>query len=350
MDKTNEAPATVPSPACPPVEHKDCTPPVQMTPHQSFSDFLIRVDNLVSQRPDWSNPHNLGRPFKHSFVDFIQQLTLRLPVAPELVPLTDGTVRYRWRKNHAPKDKWQTLEIVVTPKRIFRLTAKSRLPHQEPYTRTNVARPDILSDIVRAFYELDIVNVKDHPLQYRGINPYDVPYIAAMCQTSFGPHEIYKPAKITSLLDYGVVAVDPIYGIVAVAALHKSDLDDYDYEVSFLITVENCRGLSLASTCLRKALANLLANEPEARVLAKSVLPDGQVKDVCQSALRHAGFRRVRIVKGERRYSCYDCDRCNKTNGWCDFDDPNSVCSTVYYRLTDHGGKSGYGGRKITNP
>lgn len=348
VDQNTQAPATEESPARPPVEHSDCTPPVQMTPHRSFSDFLIRVDNLTSQRADWSDPTNKNRPFKHSFIEFIHRLVLRMPVAPELVPLTDGTVRFRYRKNHAPKDKWQVLEIIVTPKRVFSLTARSRLPNQAPYTRTNTARPDILSDLVRSFYELDSVNVQDHPLKFRSINVNDIPYISAMCQTSFGPHTIYKPKNIGVLLDHTVVAEDPIYGIMSVAAIHRSERDDFDYEVSFLITVENCRGLSLASQCLRKAVTNVLAQEPEAEILATSILPDGQVKDVAQSALRRAGFRRIRIVRGERRYRCFDCDRCNKTNGWCDFEDPNSVCSTVYYRLSNHGGKLGYGGRKVT--
>jgi hypothetical protein len=332
----------------PTVEKQDCTPQMLFTPHAAFNDFLLRLEQLRSYHREWNDPRNQNRPFKQNFVDFIRQLVLRLPVAPEITPLVNGTVRFRYKKTHAPRDKWQSMEIIIYPQRHFEMTAKSRLPKQEPFKRSNMARPDYLSDMIQAFFELDHVNTKEHPLRYRKATVNDYPFIAAMAQSTFGPHAIYHVRNISQLLSYCVVAEDPMYGIVSIAALKEGNGDDCDYEVSFMITAQNYRGLSLASKCLRKALTNLLNDHPQARVLAKSIMRDNSIKDVCQSSLRRAGFKRTKVVRGEKRYRCFDCDRCNTLNGYCDFQNPSSVCSTAYYLLGDYGGKMGYGAHKQT--
>lgn len=330
------------------VEEQDVVPNAMFTPQAAFNNFLMRLEHLRTRHPEWIDPRNQNRPFKKSFVTFIHDLTLRLPVPPDITPMMDGTVRLKYVKSHAPKDKWQTMEIIVHPQRHFEMTAKSRLPDQPPFCRGNMARPDYISDMVRCFYELDHVNTKEHPLRYRRATVNDYPFIAGMCQSVFGPHDRYHPRVISRLLQYCVVCEDPMYGIVSVAAVAESGSNDFDYEVTVMVTAENYRGLSLVSKCLRKAVANLLVEHPNSTILAKSIKKDGVSKDVCQSALRRAGFKRTKIVRGEKRYRTFDCDRCNTCNGYCDFDNPNSVCSTVYYELKDMGGKLGYGGKKVT--
>lgn len=332
----------------PTVNKQDVTPMAKFTPHAAFNDFLLRLENLKQHHPAWDDPRNQNRPFKNSFIEFIRNLVLRLPVAPEITPMMNGTVRFRYVKSHAPRDKWQTMEIIVHPQRHFEMTATSRLPSQPPFKRGNMARADYISDMIRAFYELDHVNTKEHPLRFRKATVNDYPFIAGMCQSIFGTHECYHPRNISKMLQYCIVAEDPIYGIVSVAAIAETDAKDYDYEVTTMMTAENYRGLSLVSKCLRKAVTNLLIDQPKATILAKSIMKDGVMKDVAQSALRRAGFKRVKIVRGEMRYRCFNCDRCNTTNGYCNFQDPSSVCSSVYYELNDMGGKMGYGAKKRT--
>lgn len=333
------------APARPSVSKVDATPESLYSVHQAFNDFLMRLEHLKQYHPDWDDPRNQSRPFKTSFINFIKELVLRLPVAPEILPQKDGTVLFKFTKR-APRDKWQVMEVVVHPRRHFDMVAKSRVRSQEPFRRTNMARPDYLSDMIQAFYELDHVNTKEHPLRFRAVTVNDYPFIAGMAQSIFGPHACYHPRRISQLLEYAVVADDPMYGILSVAALNKCPTDEADYQVSIMMTVQNHRGLSLASKCLRGALTNCLVAHPTARVIAKSILKDGNLKDVCQSALRRAGFKRYQLVRGERRYTNFDCDRCNTLNCHCDFANPESVCSTAYYRLGDYGGKQGYGGRK----
>lgn len=330
------------------VTQQDVVPNVKFTPHAAFNDFLVRLEQLKSYHPEWNDPRNQNRPFKRTFIDFIRNLVLRMPVAPEITPLVNGTVRFRYVKTCAPRDKWQTMELIIYPQRHFEMTATSRLPSQPPFKRGNMARPDYISDMIRAFYELDHVNTKEHPLRYRKATVNDFPFIAGMCQSAFGTHACYHPRNISQLLQYCVVAEDPLYGIVSVAALKECDKDDYDFDVSIMLTAENYRGLSLVSKCLRKAVTNLLVDHHNAKIEAKSIMKDGVMKDVCQSALRRAGFKRTKIVRGEKRYRDFDCDRCNTCNGYCVFHDPSSVCSTVYYELKDMGGKLGYGGKKVT--
>jgi hypothetical protein len=334
MDELNKQPS--PEAATrPAVVQQDVVPNAMFTPHAAFNNFLMRLEHLKSRHPEWTEPRNQNRPFKKTFVNFIHNLILRMPVAPDVTPLSNGTVKLTYMKAHAPRDKWQTMEIIIYPQRHFEMTVNSRLPNQEPFKRGNMARPDYISDMVRSFYELDHVNTKEHPLRYRKATVNDYPYIAGMCQTVFGPHECYHPRNISKLLQYCTVCEDPMYGIVSVASISENPRDDSDYEVSMMLTAENYRGLSLVSKCLRKSVMDLLNDHPAATVQAKSIMKDGMNKDACQSALRRAGFKRVKIVRGENRYRNFDCDRCNTCNGYCNFMDSESVCSTVYYELRE---------------
>lgn len=319
--------------AHPAIDKTDLTTTTQFTAHTAFNDFLLRLQQLRATKSGWDDPRNQNRPFKQSFVDFLHRLVLRLPVAPEITPLTNGTVRLRYKKR-APRDKWQTMEFIIYPQRYFEMTAKSRMPKQPPFVRTNVARPDYISDMVQAFFELDYVNTKEHPLRFRKAVCTDYPFISAICQMTFGPHQCYHPAKISKLCEYCYVADDPMYGIVSVCAISE-DPHNVGYKVNFMVTVQNYRGLSMASKCLRKCVADLLQDHPNAYVTAESPMPFDQAKDVAHSALRRAGFKKTRIIKGEKRYQCFDCDRCNTLNGYCDFENPSSVCSTVHYELRD---------------
>ena len=346
-DKSKNKAQTQKEPAARPSTKEDLTPQYLYTTVQSYTDFMLRLERLKASNPEWDNPRNQSRPFKRSFMEFLKGLVLRLPVAPEMLPQKDGTVLLRFKKVNQPRHKWQIMEVKIFPTRYFEMTAKSRIPSQAPFAKTNMARPDDLSDMVRAFFELDTVNTKAHPIRYRAATVVDHPYISALYQCTFGPHEEYHPKKISKLLKYCVVADDPMYGIVAVASIAEHNKkEEADYDVSALLTVEAYRGLGLASKCLRKAVTNLLIEHPNARVLARPLIADGSLKDACQSALRRAGFKRYRVVRGERRYRAYDCDRCNTRNGYCTFDDPNSCCSTAYYLLNDYGGKEGYGAGK----
>ena len=338
----------------PSINKVDATPQFLYSCNAAYNDFLIRLEQLRGKRHGWNDLKNQGRPFKNSFVEFIRNLVLRLPVAPEITPQQDGTVKFLYKKR-APRDKWQSMEIIIYPQRHFEMTAKSRMSSQKPFKRTNMARPDYISDMIVAFFEHDTVNTKEHPLRYRKATTNDYPFISAMCQMTFGPHTKYHVQKISELLKYCIVCEDPIYGIVSVAAIAPMRIEDVnpkepgdnaDFEVQLMITAQNYRGLSLVSKCLRKAVTNLLIDHPDATVLARSVMSDGATKDVCQSALRRAGFKRYKIVRGEKKYCRFDCDRCNILNGNCVFDNPDSVCSVVYYKLGDYGGKMGYGGKK----
>ena len=306
------------------------------TTHSAFNDFLLRLEQLKRMHLDWDDPRNQSRPFKQSFIDFLHRLILRLPVPPEITPLSNGTVRLRYRKR-APRDKWQILEFVIYPKRYFEMTAKSRITKQEPFKRTNVARPDYMSDMVQAFYELDHVNTKEHPLRFRKASVIDMPFLSAMCQMTFGPHAIYHPRAISQLTQYCYVAEDPLYGIVSAAAISEDTITK-DYNVNFLMTVQNYRGLSLATNCLRKAIKDLLKDHPNAVVNAAVPLKWTEAKDVAHSAMKRAGFKKVKVVKGEKKYRCFDCDRCNTQNGYCDIFNPATCCSTVHYTLIDRKG------------
>lgn len=303
------------------------------TTHSAFNDFLLRLEQLKKSHPDWDDPRNQSRPFKQTFVDFLHRLILRLPVPPEITPMANGTVRLRYRKR-APRDKWQILEFVVYPQRYFEMTAKSRIPKQAPFQRTNLARPDYMSDMVQAFYELDYVNTKEHPLRFRPASVIDLNFISAMCQMTFGPHNIYHPRNISKLSQYCYVADDPLYGIVSVAAISEDSLT-HDYVVNILITAQNYRGLSLSTKCLRKCVNEVLKDHPDATIRASVPLRWNEAKDVAHSAMKRAGFKKEKIVKGEKRYQCFDCDRCNTQNGYCDFYNPNTTCSTVHYVLID---------------
>lgn len=321
------------TPARPTVDKQDCSVATAFTTHAAFNDFLMRLEHLRQKHKDWQDTRNQGRPFKQPFISFIQRLVLRLPVAPEITPLSNGTVRFRYKKR-APRDKWQELEIIIFPDRHFTMSARNRISGQPPFCRINMARPDYISDMVRAFYELDVVSTKEHPIRFRKATVADYPFIAAMCQMTFGPHEIYHVKNIAKLLNYCVVADDPMYGIVSVAAIGESEVES-SYEVKILITAENYRGLSMATRCLTKAANALLEEHPNAKVTAAVPMADKKSKDVAHSALRRAGFKKFKIVRGEKRYRCFDCDRCNMLNGYCDPFQPDSVCSTVYYQMTD---------------
>lgn len=301
------------------------------TTQAAYNDFLLRLEHLKGSHPDWSDPRNQNRPFKHSFISFIHNLILRMPVAPEVTPLVSGEVLFRYRKSHAPRHKWQVMEITLDHKRNFNMVAKSRIGSQAPFKRSNVAYPNTISDMVRSFYELDAVNTKEHPIRFRFATVNDYPFIAALCQSAFGPHEIYHPRNISKMMTSCVVAEDPIYGIVSVASVMNSDTE-FDYEVAFLVTIPSYRGFDLAGRCLRKAMTPLLEKKPEASFLGKGIIPDGQATDVCRWIYKKAGFNKFKIVRGEKKYKCFDCDRCNLSNHYCTFEDPSSVCTTVYYQ------------------
>lgn len=321
------------------VMNEDCTPMSHYHARDAYNDFILRLEALKNSHPSWSEPRNQQRPFKPKFLAFIRNLIYRMPVAPEVTPLVDGTVRFFYKKTKAPRDKWQTMEIIIYPRRHFKMTAKTRIMRDTPFVRTNTARPDYLSDMVRSFFELDCVNTKDHPIRFRTGTIMDYPYLSAMCQTTMGPFAKYSPQNIQSLAPYTAVAYDPQYGIVSCAGIGPSKEDAYQYEVQFLITLQNYRGLGLARQCLHKALTALLKDHPDATVIAKSILPAGAVQDVCKSPLRKVGFKKIKIVKGEKKYSCFECDRCNADLHYCEYYSDESVCSTVYYELQDRSGK-----------
>ena len=66
----------------------DASPsPTTFTTQSAFNDFLLRLEHLKSMHPEWADPKNQNRPFKQSFIDFIHNLILRMPVAPEVTPL-----------------------------------------------------------------------------------------------------------------------------------------------------------------------------------------------------------------------------------------------------------------------
>lgn len=313
------------------LEKVDQTPsPNVFTAQAAFNDFLLRLEHLKGFHPEWTDPKNQNRPFKQSFVDFIHNLILRMPVAPEVTPLVNGNVLFRYKKSHAPRHKWQIMEITLDRRRNFSMIAKSRIGSQEPFRRSNVAYPNTISDMVRSFYELDAVNTKEHPIRFRFATVNDYPYIAALCQSTFGPHDIYHPRNISKMLYSCAVAEDPIYGIVSCAAIMPS-MTEYQYEVAFLVTIPSYRGFDLAGRCLRKAMVPILEKEPDASIIGKGVIPDGKTTDVCRGIYKKAGFRQFKIVRGEKKYQCFDCDRCNIANHYCNFEDPSSVCTTTFY-------------------
>lgn len=337
MDEPNKNMPTAPQTetlARPAIETSDLTATsiLQYTPYGAFNDFMLRLQQLKAYHKDWDNPRNQNRPFKASFIEFLKNLILRLPVAPEITPLVDGSVRMRFKKR-APRDKWQVMDCIIYPQRYFELEAKSRMPHQAPFKRTNIARPDYISDMVKAFYELDYVNTKEHPLRFRKAGFNDYPFISAMCQMTFGPHPDYHPAKIAKLCQYCYVSEDPIYGIVSVAAISEDENIPRQFKVNFMITAQNYRGLSMASKCLRKCVQAVSTDFPNTVITAESPMAYDSIQDVAHSALKRASFKKVKIVKGEKRYQCFDCDRCNTGNGYCRFGTSTDVCSTVHYEM-----------------
>lgn len=306
-------------------------PTTTFTAQSAFNDFLLRLEHLKKSHPDWADPKNQNRPFKQSFIEFIHNLILRMPVPPEVTPLVNGDVLFRYKKTHAPRHKWQVMEITLDRRRNFSMVAKSRIGSQPPFRRANVAFPNTISDMVRSFYELDTVNTKEHPIRFRNATVNDYFYIAAMCQSTFGPHLEYHPRLISQLMHSCVVAEDPIYGIVSCAAIKQSENSEYNYEVSFLVTIPSYRGFDLAGRCLRKAMVPLLEANPNATFFGKGIIPDGKSTDVCRGIYKKAGFRQIKLIRGEKKYKCFDCDRCNIANGYCTFEDPTSVCTTALY-------------------
>lgn len=314
--------------------------------HQAYNDFILRLEALKANHPEWDNPRNQNRPFKLSFLKFLHNLVLRLPVAPEMTPKADGTVRLRYKKMHSPRDKWQCFDITIHPQRHFTSVATSRLADVQEFPRMNKARPDYLSELIQEFYEHDNVSIKEHPLRFRRATTLDYPYISALCQSTFGPFAKYSPAKIKEICSYCYVADDPRYGIVSVAAIGEHPdspdlLNPQTYEISFLVTLQNYRGLGIIDRCIRKALTDLAKDHEDAIVLAACPMKDGETNATAHSALHRCGFKKVSIVRGEKRYRDFECDRCNVQNCWCDFQSAASVCSTVHYQMTDCRGKLG---------
>ena len=332
-----------------PIEKVDRQPALNMTPHASINEFMVRLEALRSKRRDWADPKNQNRPFKPHFLNFIQDLVYRLPYVPEIVPQLDGTALLKYRKR-SPRDKWQIMEITVTPQRRFSMVVHSRLPKQPDFTRNNLARPDILTDSLKAFYEHDAVNIEEHQIHYRPITTLDYGIIAGMASMALGPSQQYAPKNIASLLECGVVAYDPMYNVIAVAALGKApdsgELTSLHYEVSLILTLQPFRGLGIGGKCLRQAIAMVLAKHPDARITANAQLTDGEARDNCRGVLARAGFVRTKVVRGECRYDRFLCDRCNLDRHLCEFREAASCCSTVFYELNDKGGRQGYGGAK----
>lgn len=317
----------------------------------AMSDFNIRLTVLKKDHPEWTDTRNQNRPFKASFIEFIENLLGRLPVTPVVVPTVEGNVLFRFKK-HAPKDQWQVMEITITPQRTFEMIVKSRNVKQEPFRRTNIAKPDILSDAIRMFYEHDGVTSQEHPIRYRKATSIDYPVISGMALVSLGAYPQFGIRKIKDCLEYAVVAEDPMYGIISVAGIGKhpdsGEVSNFIYQVNLCITLEPFRGLGICGKCLRKAIANLLIDKPDARVTAAVQMEDDATRDECRGILTRSGFQRVKIVSGESIYHNFLCDRCNLDRCLCGYDEQDSVCSTVYYELGDRGGKNGYGGKKKT--
>ena len=337
------------------IEHVDMAPSTAMNSNAMYNDFLVRLEYMRSRNPSWTDPKNQNRPFKPHFLEFIRSLVTRFPVTPEILPTEAGNVILKFRKKAAPKDKWQVMEFTITPQRRFSLTVRSRIASQAPYTKNNLARPDYMSDIIQRFFEQDSVDAKEHPVCYRVATTLDMPYISAIFTTQFGPSVDYAPRNISKTLEYCVVADDPLYGIVSVAAFRKTpnsgDFAHLSYELAGVYTIQPLRGLGIGGKCLRKSLTDLLADQKkpsEVEVIARVPLMAGVQRDNCRGLLARSGFKRVKVVRGERRYLKFHCDLCDMERCACVPDSSESMCSTVYYKLNDKGGSLGYGGSKRT--
>lgn len=335
----------------PSIEKVDAASNSMFSASAALNDFNIRLTSLRNSKPEWNDPKNQHRPFKYSFVNFIKDLIPRLPVTPDITPTVDGNVLLRFRKR-APTDKWQNMEITIYPQRHFSMIVRSRIANEPPFTKNNIARPDILSDAIRLFYEYDAVSGKDHPIRYRRVTSIDYPAISGMAIMTMGLFDKYSTKNIPKLLEYAVVADDPVYGIVSVAGIGKGpkcgEFINPEYEVALCMTVEPLRGLGIGGKCLRKALTNLLVDHPDANVTAAVQMEDDTVRDNCRGILTRSGFNRVKIINGEKKYRNFECDRCNLCRYLCDYGVQSSNCSTVYYQLGNRGGKQGYGGKKTT--
>lgn len=333
------------------IEHVDMAPSTAMNSNAMYNDFLVRLEYLRSRNPSWTDPKNQNRPFKPHFLEFIRSLVTRFPVTPEILPTEDGNVIFKFRKK-APKDKWQVMEFTITPQRRFSLKVRSRVATQPPYTKNNLARPDYMSDIIQRFFEEDSVNAKEHPVCYRAATSIDMPYISAIFTTQFKACSEYSPRNIAKTLQYCVVADDPLYGIVSVAAFQKTpksgDFSNFSYELAGVWTLQPLRGLGIGGKCLRKSLTDLLADHKDAEIVARVPLMAGTQRDNCRGLLSRSGFKRVKVVRGERRYLNFHCDLCDMERCSCVPDSSENMCSTVYYKLNDKGGQQGYGGSKRT--
>lgn len=327
----------------PVVQETDCRSLTNTTVVMAVNEFNVRLANMRSHNPGWNDRRNQRRPFKDSFLEFTKNLVCRLPVVPAMYPTKEGNILLKYTKTK-PKDVWQTLEFVITPKRFATMTAKSRLPKTEPAIWNNMARADIISDFILSFYQNDSVKIKDHPIRYRNAGVGDIPAIAGMVQSHLGTFGYFSSKKIQPQMEYCVVAEDPIYGIVAVAGLGKSfgsgDVVDIVYQVNFIVTMEPLRNLGFGGTCLRKAIVSCLDAHPGCDIVAAVKMPPDEVVDDCKGILMRSGFHRVKIVKNEGRYRFFQCARCNLDQCLCEIGMANQNCSTVYYKLGDKGGKT----------
>lgn len=337
------------------IEHVDMAPSV-MPINAMYNDFLVRLEYMRGKNPDWTDPKNQNRPFKPHFLEFIRTLVTRFPVTPEILPTQEGNVIFKFRKKKAPKDKWQVLEFTITPQRRFSMVVRSRISSQAPFTKINLARPDYMSDIIQKFFELDSVDAKEHPVRYRAATSIDMPYISAIFTTQFGPSADWSPRNIGKVLQYCVVADDPLYGIVSVAAFRKTeksgDFSNLAFEVAGVYTIQPLRGLGIGGKCLRKSLTDLLADQRrpgDVEIIARVPLMAGTQRDNCRGLLSRSGFKRTKVVRGERRFLKFHCDLCDTERCACVPDSTESMCSTVYYRLNDKGGSAGYGGGKCSS-
>lgn len=328
----------------PVVQETDCKPHTNTTVVMAINEFNVRLATMRSKNPGWNDRRNQRRPFKDSFVNFVKELVARLPVVPDIYPTREGNILLKYIKTR-PRDVWQTMEILIMPKRSCVMTVKSRVPKQEPFTMANTARADILSEHIRRFYQVDNPNTKNHPVRYRQATISDIPAISMMVQSHLGIFERFSSRKIASQMEFCWVAEDPHYGIISVAALGKDeasgDVSNFIYDVNFIITLEPLRGLGIGGTCLRKAVnACLQATNREVEIIAAVKMPHDETVDDCKGILQRSGFHRVKIVKNEGRYREFACAYCNLDQCLCDISMAMANCSTVYYKLGDKGGTS----------
>ena len=180
--------------------------------------LFLRLEALKSSHPSWSEPRNQQRPFKPKFLAFIRNLIYRMPIAPEVTPLVDGTVRFFYKKTKAPRDKWQTMEIIIYPRRHFKMTAKTALCGMHPSSV-----PIQLVQIISLIWLEDslswIASIQRIIPFVSALAPLWIILISAMCQTTMGPFAKYSPQNIQSLAPYTAVAYDPQYGIVSCAGI-----------------------------------------------------------------------------------------------------------------------------------